>query len=199
MDSALYQAGNGSDDLAFWPDALGSGKYRVAEDQKERLTVERFLQVLEKKPKDGTALERVYAWYADRGAIEELCHSLHTRQVEKADGSAALLLGLLQTRRGQDTEAQRTFEAAEKLLPNEPLPSYYLGKCLLLQGQIDLATAALQRAVDKNPGKAETLEILKELGRTFQRAKRPTDAIDVWKKLESLFPATCKCKNRLQP
>src|SRR5438132_10953236 len=42
------------------------------EEQRERQVVERFLTVLEKNPRRGTALDRVYGHHVERGSLEGL-------------------------------------------------------------------------------------------------------------------------------
>ncbi len=133
------------------------------EEKKELLANQRFEEILKKKPRPGTALDRVYEFHIARGTLDELCQSLQNEFKEKNNGQAALLLGLIQSQRGNDVEARLAFEKAEELLAEEPLASYYLGKTLLLLGESDRAIAALQRAIDRKPEKADSLQVFQEL------------------------------------
>ena len=42
------------------------------EDERERRAMERFLSLLEKNPRRGTALDRVYGYHVERGTLDEL-------------------------------------------------------------------------------------------------------------------------------
>ena len=46
---------------------------------KERRTAERFLTLLERNPRPGTALDRAYAFYAERGELAALADRLRER------------------------------------------------------------------------------------------------------------------------
>ncbi len=132
-------------------------------------------------------MDRVYDFHISRGSLDAFCEKLQNEIDNQTNGQAALLLGLIQSRRGNDGEARTAFEKAETLLDKEPLASYYLGKTLLLIGDAEGAVAALQRAIDRKPEKADSLQIFQELGRVYQRLRRAEDALGVWKRMETMF------------
>ena len=55
-------------------------------------------------------------------------------------------------------------------------------------GQSEEAIAALERALTRQPARADLLEIFQTLGRMHQRAQRTEQAMEVWQRLEKLFP-----------
>ena len=46
-----------------------------------------------------------------------------------------MIVGLLDSLRGEEAAAAKAFETAERLAPENALASYYLGQTLVLQGQ----------------------------------------------------------------
>src|SRR5947209_533705 len=76
------------------------------EEQRERQVIERFLTVLEKNPRRGTALDRVYGHHVEHGSLEGLLARYRQRtQKDPKDGVAWLILGLVEAQRGKDAAA----------------------------------------------------------------------------------------------
>ncbi|MBL8810519.1 MAG: DUF1583 domain-containing protein [Planctomycetaceae bacterium] len=150
---------------------------------------ERFLTVLEKAPRRGTALDRVYGHHVEFGTLDQFIAKLKEK-TEKTpdDGTSWMLLGLLESQRGQDASAADAFTKAETLRPTDALASYYLGQSLVRIGQNAEAVAAMERAIDRKPQRMDVLEIFQQLGRMHQRAQRNEDALKVWTRLEEMFP-----------
>src|SRR5438128_159981 len=107
-----------------------------------------------------------------------------------------MIMGLIESQRGKDTLAVATFREAEKYLKASALPGYYLGQSLVLIGQPDGAAEAFEHALERNPARADLLDIFQALGRVHQRAQRVEKALAVWVRLEKLFrdEATAKCR-----
>lgn len=160
----------------------------TAEQKRERITAERFLMLLERRPRLGTALDKVYGYYVGRGSLAEFVQKIEAEAANPPNGNKYMVLGMIQMQRGQDASAVQAFAKAEELLPKEPLASYYLGKSLVLLGEVDKAASAMQRAISKKPARADSLHIFKDLGRIFQRTGQNEQALSVWEQLESLFP-----------
>lgn len=166
----------------------------AADLEKERLTAERFLDVLLKRPRPGTALDRVYGYHVQAGTLDELLASLAAEKLaadnatDDLKGAAAMLSGLILSRRGDDAQAAAALAEAEKLRVDDAMASYYLGKSLLQIGKSDAAALALQRSIDRKPAKNEALPVFTELGRLYQRAKQTEKARQVWQQLEETFP-----------
>ena len=82
------------------------------EEAKEKGIADRFVVVLEKNPRRGTALDKVYGYHVERGSLDSLVKSYR----EKADaakpaaaGAAWMIVGLLESLRGQDAVAVDAF------------------------------------------------------------------------------------------
>lgn len=162
------------------------------EEQQEATAVRaygRYLQLLRRSPKEGVSLDRVYGFHVDRGSLDEFVLSLRQQSVEPdANGSAAMLLGLIESRRGQDAAARASFEIAEAKRANDPMVSWYLGQSLQAIGETQLAAEAMERALKKDVPRAMQEKVFLKLGRIYQRTQQTEKAIDLWKRFESAFP-----------
>jgi tetratricopeptide (TPR) repeat protein len=180
--------------LAVW--MAGPAQQPTPEEQREQKIIQRFLTVLEKNPRRGTALDRIYGYHVERGSLDQLIRTYRERAKrsqaepgnERADGTASMIVGLLESQRGKDAEAVAAFRQAEKRLPQNALASYYLGQALVMVGQPDAAAEAFERAIARKPGRTDLLDIFQALGRVYQRAQRSDKALSVWSRLEQLFP-----------
>ncbi|MEJ7636418.1 MAG: tetratricopeptide repeat protein [Singulisphaera sp.] len=160
-----------------------------AEDRRERVAMERFLTLLEKNPRRGTALDRVYGYHVERGSLDTFVKTYETRVAEDPkDGVGWTILGLLESQRGRDAAAVTALRRAEATRPDDPMPSYYLGQAYVLVGQPEEAAAAFERALGRKPKRNEVLEIFQALGRVYQRTSKTQEAMAVWGRLEALFP-----------
>lgn len=166
-------------------------------EKQERIAAERFLELLKKRPRAGTALDKVYGYHIQHGSLDKFCESLNEEAIEKSSGEAWMLLGMVQMQRGQDAEARVALEKAEELLPKEPLACYYLGKTLVLLGDVDKAAEALERSIERNPSKADMLLVFQELGRLYQRMRRGDDAMAVWSRMEKFFPGDAQVQEQI--
>jgi tetratricopeptide (TPR) repeat protein len=159
------------------------------DDDKDRQVMERFLTLLEKSPKRGTALDRIYGYHVERGTLDTFIKRYEDRtKADAKDGAAWLILGLLEAQRGRDAASVTALRKATETRPDDPLAPYYLAQALVLVGQPDAAAAAFEAAIARNPSRSDTLEIFQALGRVYQRAHRSDQALAVWTRLEKIFP-----------
>lgn len=168
------------------------------EEEKERVAAERFLSVLEKNPRRGTSLDRVYGYHVERGSLDQWLQQYRDRTTKTPqDGTAWLLLGLIEAHRGQDAAAVKALQEAEKYLPDNALASFYLGQALILVDQPKAAAEALERAVERKPAAADLLDVFQALGRIYQRTQQNEKALDVWNRLEKLFPNDLRVQEQI--
>ncbi|MEE8450364.1 MAG: DUF1583 domain-containing protein, partial [Thermoguttaceae bacterium] len=181
----------GASTVLLWPVLLVG---QQADDDPQQEIIERFLLILERNPRRGTALDRIYGHYVESGKLQQLLERYRKRTTDNAkDGTAWMILGLIESKQGNDAKAIEAFRQAETHAQNDPalknlLASYYLGQALTLTGQADEAAEALERAIDRKPQPADLLEIFQALGRLHQRAGHNQQAIEVFNRLEKLFP-----------
>ena len=86
------------------------------EEQRERQIQERFVQLLKRSPRFGTALDRVYGYHVERGSLDRFIEDLQ-QQAKQADsdGTDWMLLGLFEYQRGNDGQAVEAFTRAEEI------------------------------------------------------------------------------------
>jgi tetratricopeptide (TPR) repeat protein len=164
---------------------------------RQQKVVERFVTVLEKNPRRGTALDRVYGFYVESGALDQLVNRYQDRAKDPKDTTAWMILGLIESQRGRDAAAVEAFTKAAVAAPKDPLPSYYLGQSLVLVGQPEQAVAAFEEAIKRKPVQNDLLEIFQALGRVHQRAQHGKEALEVWARLEKLFPGDARVQEQI--
>lgn len=173
--------------MLFWCSTVAAQRN---ENQATDLAIaNRFLSILERSPQRGTALEKVLAHHLQSGTLDGFVNGLKERTNANAnDGVAWMILGLIESQRRMDMEAIAAFTQAEKLRPEDAFPAYYRGQSLLRIGEPNLAIEAFETAFQRSPPRMVLLEICEQLGRLHQRQNNSAQAIEVWKRLESLFP-----------
>ncbi len=165
------------------------------EDQQARETYEKFLAVLKKNPRPGTALDKVIEYHTDNGTVDELIQQL--REDAAANTTSWMIIGLLESHRQNHAEAVPAFEQAEAKRPDDALPSWMLGRSLAELDRHADAAVALERAITKNPDRASLLQIYQDLGRAYRRAQQPDKANDVWQRMETKFPSDVRVKEQI--
>jgi tetratricopeptide (TPR) repeat protein len=169
-----------------------------AEEQREQLIAQRFLAVLEKNPRRGTALDRVYSFHAERGTLDKWIEGYQRQTAEHPDNAVAwMMLGLIEAQRGRDAAAVAAFRQAETRQPDNPLASFYLGQSLVFVGQPDQAAQAFERALTRHPARSDMLDIYSALGRVYQRAQRHEEALAAWKRFEQAFPDDLRVQEQI--
>jgi len=175
--------------LFVQPASAQSGKDAL---EQERAIADRFLTVLLKRPRPGTALDRVYGFHVRNATLDELVDSLDVDDSAADAGARAMILGLVQLQRGQPALAAESLKKAESRLPDDAVCSHYLGRALLAVGQTEQAAAAMERAIERGPARNEALPIFTELGRIYGRAGLNDKALNVWTRLEKMFPGDAR-------
>ena len=162
----------------------------LSEEETRQIKIaERFLGILEKNPRYGTALDRVYGHHVEFGSLDAFLSSLQQQTKQDPDnGQKWMLLGMFEAQRGNDAAAAEALTMADHLRPEDSMASYYLGQAQLRTGQSEEAIASLERAIERKPARADLLEIFQTLGRVHQLAQRTDEAMKVWTRLEALFP-----------
>ena len=170
------------------------------DDAAQRAIAERFIAVLEKNPRRGTAFDKVYGYHVEHGSLNELLKRYQDRANQNdgpASATAWLIIGLIESQRGRDVDAVRALTNAERLDPTSAMASWQLGQTLVMTGQTDLAAAAFERAIQRQPATADLMEIYQALGRVYQRAQKNELALDAWNRLESQFPNDSRVQEQI--
>jgi tetratricopeptide (TPR) repeat protein len=163
-------------------------------------TNSKFVTVLEKNPRRGTALDKVYGFYVERGTLDGFIKTYREKAAAAKGAPAAsswMIVGLMESLRGQDAASVEAFSKAEELDDKNYLSPYYLGQALVLVGQPDKAAEALERAIQRKPAPADQLEVFQTLGRVYQRAQKNDKALEVWNRLEKQFPNDARVQEQI--
>ncbi len=196
--AAHAQGVPGTDKQRTRPAAAAAADSTDEVDATERRSMERFLSLLERNPRRGTPLDRVYGYHVERGSLDAFIKSYRDRLDKKPDdGAAWLILGLLEFQRGQDAAAVTALANAETHRGSDPLPSFYLGQALVLIGQPENAALAFERALTRKPTRTDLLDIFQALGRVYQRTQKNDQAMQVWSRLEALFPGDTRVQEQI--
>lgn len=178
--------------------AMAADDEQSAELKKQQQIADKFLSVLVKNPRRGTALDRVYGHYVEAGTLDQFVADLKQKAESSPDDATNwMMLGLIEAQRGGDTEAIEAFQQAEKKNSKNAMASYYMGLSQNLLGQPEEAVASMERAIERRPPPADLLEIYQQLGRIHQRAQRNDEALKVWSRLESDFPNDIRVQEQI--
>ncbi|WP_254508225.1 DUF1583 domain-containing protein [Anatilimnocola floriformis] len=164
---------------------------------KQQAVIERYLLVLEKNPRKSTALDKIYGFYVESGQLEALVKRFTDRTTKsEQDHNAWMILGLIEAERGRDAVAVDAFTKAVAT-SKTALPAFYLGQLLVLVGQPEKAVEALELAIERKPLATDQLEVYRALGRVHQRAQRTKEALQVWERLEKLYPNDARVQEQI--
>ena len=169
-----------------------------ADEERDRAVADRFRRVLENSPRRGTALDRLYGYHVERGTLDQLVAEYVARtKKDPKDGVAHMIVGLIESQRGRDAAAVLAFQQAEANLPENAMASYYLGQSLILVGQPETAAAAFERGITRKPNRNDLLDIFQALGRVYQRSQQTEKALEVWNRLEKLYPDDARVQEQI--
>ena len=157
------------------------------DQDQEASAAEQYLRVLIRRPRPGIALDRVYQYYLQNDALDELQQRLSQPDQDDAS-SRQMIWGLIQLHRGQAIDAVAILSQIESKRPDDAVCSYQLGRAYLAVGRTQEAAEAMERATQRQIARTDAMELFTELGRIYCRAKQHDKAMSVWTRLESLFP-----------
>lgn len=182
--------------LSLWTVLLSQAE--TTDDSKDAALAERFLKILERNPRRGTALDRAYGYYVESGKVDELISKFEERlAASDEDGTGWMVLGMLQSKRGNDEDAILSFSKAQEYRPDDAFASYYLGQSYALAGQIEEAAKSFEQAIERQPRKTDLLTIYQSLGRLYQRSQQAEKALEIWNRLEKEFPDDALVKEQI--
>ena len=156
--------------------------------------VERYKQMLERKPKEGSTFDRLYQLYLEGFGLEQMVVDYQTEAGAKPDNpNLQLILGHIYKRLGKNTEAIVAYRHAVDLSPDDYYPHFALGQMYATLRQHEQAIAALTKAADlaiasQSATPDELTATYKALGRAYFRRDRIDEAIAAWGKIAELDP-----------
>lgn len=195
----------------MWPSAhasvLNFDAAEVSDEEAQaRTNYERFLKLLTRQPKPGTALDRVFAFHLERGSLPEFVTSLQTTALADSGhdtnrnsnpGASWLLLGLIEQRRGDHPAAVAALSRAAENSPQDFQASWQLGRSLISLSRFEEATTPLERAITLSSEKTELLPVFQDLYRNYRRGAQPEKAREVLTRMEQLFADDLRIKEQI--
>lgn len=157
-------------------------------EQVENQAIDRFLEVLLRRPRPGIALDRVYTHHVQNGSLDTFLTSINGGESDERAGQQQMVRGLIQLRRGQTSAAVASLQKADRLLPNDAMASYHLGLAWQASGRANQAVEALLRSIDRQPSRREAAEVFFELSRIQNQSGDATQAVQTLKQLQERFP-----------
>ena len=170
------------------------------EEIQARTSYERFLKLLMRQPKPGTALDRVFAFHLERGSLLSFVESLQNEaQADDSSNSGVswLVLGLIEQRQGDHQSAVIALEKAQKSRPDDFQVSWQLGRSLISLNRFAEATDALERAIEQSSEKAELLPVYQDLQRAFRGAGNPEKSREILTRMEQAFANDLRVKEQI--
>ena len=156
--------------------------------------IERYKQMLNRKPKEGSTFDRLYQFYLEGAGLDAMVADYQAEAAAKPDApNLQLILGHIHKRLGKDTEAIKAYQRAVELAPNDYYPHFALGHIYTTLRQYEQAINALTKAaalseqmVSATPD--DRTAIYKTLGRAYFHQDQVDDAITTWTKIAELDP-----------
>lgn len=115
----------------------------------DKKIMERYKQILERKPKEGSTFDRLYQLYLEGSGLEQMVvdYQAETR-TKPGNPNLQLILGHIYKRLGINSEAIMAYRRAVDLASDDYYPHFALGQMYATLRQHEQAIAALTKAAD---------------------------------------------------
>ena len=156
--------------------------------------IERYKQMLNRKPKEGSTFDRLYQFYLEGNGLDAMVAGYQAAAAATPDApDLQLILGHIHKRLGRDAEAVKAYQRAVTLSPNDYYPHFALGQIYATLRQYEAAINALMKAAALSEQAEfatsdDQAAIYKTLGRAYFHQDRVDDAIGAWIKIAELDP-----------
>ncbi|MEI8379775.1 MAG: tetratricopeptide repeat protein, partial [Planctomycetota bacterium] len=170
---------------------IGTSADDPAVQAKKLAEIEQFAAVLEKDPRPGIAFDQVFAFHTKQGTLDQLRETYLGRAAAATGGDGAsfwIIVGMIDLQRGRDVQAIAAFTHAEKITSDNFMASFRLGQSQLQAFQSMPAARSLERALLKQASPTDMKDACQLLGRIYRRSHQNEKALDLWKRMETLFP-----------
>ena len=156
--------------------------------------VERYKQMLERKPKEGSTFDRLYQLYLEGAGLDRMVVDYQTEAGAKPENpNLQLILGHIYKRLGKNAQAIVAYQRAVDLTSDDYYTYFALGQMYATLRQHEQAIDALTKAADlaiasRDATLDELTATYKALGRAYFRRDRIDEAIAAWTKIAELDP-----------
>jgi tetratricopeptide (TPR) repeat protein len=142
----------------------------TSDERRFEQIADRYWQLLQQRPRKGTAFDHWYRHYAQAERLEELRHKVEQWAVaEPAAAQPLLLRGLILEQDGKPAEALIAYEQAEQLAPADYYPVFCRGMLLFRQERYGDAVGALERMLALSPPRSDMADAIETLVRGHLR------------------------------
>ena len=156
--------------------------------------IERYKQMLQANPAEGTALDRLWQAFAEQGKTGELLAEFE----QQSTYPSQMILGLLLQKAGRPAEAIAALQRALSLDAKNPAPALALGRIESGSGNPSQAVIWYRTAVglipDSDPRK---IDAMLQLGGANLAAGDLNQAADAWEKTITLSPRDLALRRQL--
>jgi tetratricopeptide (TPR) repeat protein len=156
--------------------------------------IERYKQMLQANPAEGTALDRLWQAYSEQGKTGELIAEYE----KQTSFPAQMLLGFLLQKGGRSSDAIAAFQRALTLDKKNPAPALALGKIESANGNPSQSAIWYRTAVglipDSDPRK---MEAMLQLGGACFAAGELNQAAEAWEKTIAISPQDLALRRQL--
>lgn len=181
--------------LCFVAYALCHSSMTLAQDEaSDEKVIQRYRQMLERKPKEGSAFDRLYQLYLEGAGVDAMVADYEAEaQASPDDPNAQLVLGHIYKRLGKDAETVAVYQRAVELAPNNYYPHFALGQMYAVLRRHEDAITELTKAAElseqsQSVAPNDLTTIYKTLGRAYFSRDRVDEAIEAWQKISELDP-----------
>ena len=181
--------------LCFVAYVLCHSSMTFAQDEAtDEKIIQRYKQMLKRKPKEGSAFDRLYQFYLEGAGLDAMVADYEAEaQANPDDAGARLVLGHIYKRLGKDAETVAAYQRAVALDPIDYYSHFALGRMYATLRRHEDAISALTTAAElSEQSQSITLDdlttIYKALGRAYFSRDRVDEAIGAWRKISELDP-----------
>ena len=156
--------------------------------------IERYKQMLNRKPKEGSTFDRLYQFYLEGAGLDAMVTDYQAEAEANPDNpNVQLILGHIHKRLGRDAEAVKAYQRAVTHSPNDYYPHFALGQIYATLRQYEAAINTLTKAAALSEQTEfatsdDQIAIYKTLGRAYFHQDRVDDAIATWIKIAESDP-----------
>lgn len=168
--------------------SVGSASALNASDSDTQRHTDRYLKVLQQRPRPGTALNRLYEIHLESGDFDAWIAELTDTAAVASDAGAGVLLALVHEKRGNADDALRAVEAAVALEPENWYALFALGRVQMSLMDWPAATGSFQKALENTSEEENRIEVLYLLGRAQARGGDADAASQTWRSLAAMRP-----------
>ena len=132
------------------PTLLCYSSMTFAQDEAtDEKVIQRYKQMLKRKPKEGSAFDRLYQLYLEGAGLDAMISDYEAEaQARPDDPNAQLVLGHIYKRIGKDTETVAAYQRAVELAPNDYYPHFALGQMYAVLRRHEDAISELTKAAE---------------------------------------------------